>query len=98
MKTSEPQMSAKEITDALRLEKKIERETADELGWIPYWPKGLGGNTSYKKGVTHIWQAGQSNPIKIWAVCADLLDNRYQNHRRYDSVAEALRSESYASA
>ena len=42
---------------------------------------------SFQKGCIYIWQ-----PEVRWVV-ADLIDNRFQNHRKYNNLIEALEAE-----
>lgn len=81
---------------------------AIELGWEA-WTKdaviyGLPhGSVSYLKGTVHLWGRGkfdiythhpEPSVYRSWWIAADLIDNKFQNHRKYDTLKEALDGES----
>jgi hypothetical protein len=71
-------------------------DAATALGWKCEKASNELGNdrVSYVKGTLHLWQVGQSYPsILIWWVCADLIDNRYRNHRTHATFNEAVKLE-----
>lgn len=78
-----------------------------EHGWEA-WTKGpvIHGlphdKVSYLKGNVHLWGGGEFDIYKhppepseyrSWWTAADLIDNKFQNHRKYDTLKEVIDNE-----
>ncbi len=69
-------------------------ENATRLGFTVKSGPRNGDPDWYVKGAINVWKVGTSFPkIRIWWKVADLIDNRYLNHRDYPTLEEALESE-----
>jgi hypothetical protein len=66
----------------------IETITAISHGWLAFPDESRGnGWHKYRRRNTSLWHTG-----RIW-VSAELNDGKYENHRKYDTFAEAIEGE-----
>ena len=75
------------------MERQSNAAMATMLGFTVKSGMNNGDPDYYVKGAVTIWQVGHANPIRIWWKAADLIDNKYRNHRDYDTLREALAEE-----
>lgn len=71
------------------------RPLARKLGYTIEYGGNFGDSLTFKKGSKHIWHsvAREGGEYALKWVCADLVDGRFCNHRRRDSLETALTEE-----